>query len=291
MQQRLLQYFQGKSGRIKLVRLLLFALLCFYVALNPAVVFAYFEFRPIKVKQYLPDEPRYNRSEVTMKGAEDSRLSAWYFQNPQARYTVLIHHGQAGNLSHYLESAHAFYDAGASVLLYDYSGYGKSNGQPSNKQLLQDAETAYQFLTGALNTPKEQIVQAAISMGHGPAYSLARNHPVRAMVLVSPYKSLESVWRLRLPYLNCYPSFCFPAPDLACNDLFQCKSFPVLMFHASDDPILPVEQADEIYRECRGRKTFYRGPMGGHLGCLTAGARQDPNSATALCARFLTSLN
>lgn len=291
------------------MRLSLFAALCFYIAFCPLIVMAFFEFLPIKVQSYSPDAAAYHRQEITFdeadltedlpalqdKAVSKNKLSAWYFKNPRAKYTALLHHGQRGNLDHYLETAHCLYQAGASVFLYDYSGYGKSEGHPTNAQVLADAQAAGAYVNKILKIPDERLIHCGVSIGTGPALQEAARHKyVPGIILVSPYQSMESVWRLRLPFFNLYPAFAFPNPDMGCGMKEPMKpsyrDANLLMFHATDDSVLPVEQADAIYAASNGAKTYIRGPMSGHVGSLVAGSGDNANSAVSVCRRFFQSL-
>lgn len=300
-------YCRDNPGKV--VRLSLFAALCFYVALCPLIVMAFFEFLPFKIQAYQPDTPEYHREEVHFdeadlakdlpafqnKAVSQNKISAWHFKNPEAKYTVLLHHGQRGNLEHYKETAHCLYDAGASVFLYDYSGYGKSTGRPSNAQVLADAQAAGAYINRVLQVPDEKLVHAGVSIGTGPCLETAALHKnVPGLILVSPYQSMESVWRLRLPSFNLYPQFAFPSPDMGCGLKEPMKpsyrDASLLMFHATDDTILPVEQADAIYAASNGAKTYIRGPMEGHVGSLAGGDKENSKSAVSVCRRFFESL-
>lgn len=271
---------------------------------------AFFEFLPFKIQAYQPDAPEYHREEITFdetdlakdlpafqnKSVSHNKISAWYFKNPTAKYTVLLHHGQRGNLEHYKETAHCLFDAGASVFLYDYSGYGKSTGRPSNAQVLADAQAAGAYINRVLHLPDEKLVHAGVSIGTGPCLETAALHRnVPGLILVSPYQSMESVWRLRLPFFNLYPQFAFPSPDMGCGTKEPMKpsyrDASLLMFHATDDTILPVEQADAIYAASNGAKTYIRGPLEGHVGSLAGGDKDNPKSAVSVCRRFFESLS
>jgi len=214
--------------------------------------------------------PGINREDVFFVSKNGSRLHGWYFKKADATKTALLHHGNGGNVENCLKSAHALVTAGANVLLYDYEGFGLSEGRPSNSNICNDAEAAYQFLLERKQTNPHQIVEVGFSMGTGLACRMADKHPCAGVILISPYKSLEAVAQHHLPFLKLYPSLLYPQPDLGAGNLFRDKRIPLLMVHSANDRLLPVAQADEIYSQAREPKTYIRVQIagGGHLGGL-----------------------
>src|SRR5689334_18148591 len=78
-----------------------------------------------------------------LTASDGTRLHAWWFPKSDARFATVFLHGNAGNVTHRIDHAHAVRQAGSSFLVLDYRGYGKSQGQPSERGLYQDADAAY----------------------------------------------------------------------------------------------------------------------------------------------------
>src|SRR5579883_1905085 len=95
------------------------------------------------------------------------KLHGWYFQKPGAGKTVLLSHGIGGNLSSRVDLIHLFLEANTSVFIYDYEGYGRSSGKASLKNVINDGEAAYEYLTNGLRIPSSRIVLVGESLGTG----------------------------------------------------------------------------------------------------------------------------
>ncbi|MBL8082195.1 MAG: alpha/beta hydrolase [Candidatus Obscuribacter sp.] len=277
-------------------RLSAFAAVCLYLGLSPYVLFQRFEFFPLKASSYqVPAVVKdLTREEVSFDAGNGCRLSGWYFARPQAGYTVILHHGQGSNISFdgYCETAAVLVRAGASVLLYDYEGFGKSEGRPSNEALSRDALAAYEYLCRR-GVRGESIVHLGLSLGTGAASRVASCKPCAGLILVSPYLSLSRVAAHHLPYLNIYPEFLYPQPDLGSKCLTAFRK-PVMIFHAAGDRLLPVDQADELAAGLRRqgcRVEYYRLMQEGHLGALSAAESDTACGAVAICRQFLKNLD
>ncbi len=233
------------------------------------------------------------RQDKFFNAKDGKKLHGWYFKNENATKTALVHHGPAGNVGSFLDTAYGLLSSGASVFLYDYEGFGLSQGQPSNANLCDDADAAYQYLVDEKLAAPAEIVEVGLSLGSGLACRTAQNHPCAGLILVGAYTSLNAVAQDHLPFLRLYPAFFYPAPDLGVGNLFKEKKTPLLLIHAIQDPLLPVAMADQIYESAQGPKTFIRLNLspGVHLGGLSDS--DDPTnkrSSVFVCRAFLKSL-
>jgi len=137
--------------------------------------------------------------------------------------------------------------AGFSVLIYDYEGFGMSSGTASSKSMLDDGEAAFDFLTKTQHLEPSAIIQCGVSLGSGVASYVAKKHPCAAVVLISPYTSINQVAIERIPLLRCYPKSLFPEPDMgSLNFIKSNATIPVLFIHGANDPIISVHHAQEL---------------------------------------------
>lgn len=278
----------SKKGPGKLrrtINLSLFFFVTFYLAGCPQLFFTRFEFLPAKY-----DAAEYAvRSDVKFKDvyitlAEGAKLHGWYFEVPDAIYTVIMHHGQSRNVAFFRPSAEVFARAGASVLLYDYEGFGLSEGAPSNAAMRRDAEACYWYVRRTLGVAPEHIVQCGISLGTGAASDIAARQPCGGVMLISPYLRISQIGKHLNPLFHLYPKSAFPHPDIGSEELLLSKRVvPVCIIHSDTDPILPVSHADKLYELLPEPKKFLRVPDCGHIGGLGAGAEQ-------LCKDWLAEL-
>lgn len=285
----------GASRRRKLVRLSLFAMFCLYLGFSPYTFYAGLEFFPKKFDQtaYPPSGYGIVRENVAFTPKGGGKVKAWYFPVKGARYAAVIHHGQGDNIAYsgYYDTALVLRDCGASVLLYDYEGFGASEGSPSNEAMRRDALAAYEFLTAEKHFAPEKIVHCGVSLGTGPACDVASSKPCAGVILLSPYLSLSKIARHHLPFLSLYPPFLFPQPDLGSEELLGSK-IKAMVVQGEKDMIIPVAQADEFSRHYKGPLTYIRLAGAYHIGGLSyAPGSPYKGSALDICRRFFAGLN
>ena len=138
---------------------------------------------------------------VTLATEDGERLAAWWIPAPKpARGTVLLFHGNAGNMSHRIDYAKMFYGLGYNTVLVDYRGYGDSTGEPSEQGTYRDAVASWQWLS-ARGIPAQDIVIFGESLGGGVATWLAVQHPPRALILASTFTSIPDLGAQVYPWL------------------------------------------------------------------------------------------
>src|SRR5205807_5382312 len=131
-------------------------------------------------------------------------------------------------------------DAGCQVLLFDYRGYGRNPGSPSEAGLLADARAARAYLRTRSDVDERRLVYFGESLGAAVAVALAVEEPPGALVLRSPFRSLAEVGRLHYPYL---PVDLMLADRYPTADRIARVQAPLLVIAAERDEIIPVEQS------------------------------------------------
>lgn len=161
----------------------------------------------------------------------------------------MLNHGNAGNISHRLEKLRIFHDLGLNVLLYDYRGYGKSEGAPSEAGLYTDAQAAYDFLVNEKKVPPQQIISYGESLGGSVAAHLTRNNTVGAMILDSSFTSLKDIAQIHYPVLAGLAQSNFDTLSDTAN-----VQVPVLVLHSRNDEIVPFAQGKKLFEAAKGPK-------------------------------------
>lgn len=195
---------------------------------------------------------------VYFKSKNGKQLHGWYFSKPGAKYTALYHHGNGANISVLGVTVDMFLRNNISILLYDYQGYGKSEGEPSLQNVVDDSDAAYKYLVEKLGVKQENVIHAGGSFGSGLAGHIAETHPGKAIVMLTPYATLIECARLRIPYLYIYPDFLMPHPDLNSKECLKHSHAPFFMVHGDSDWIIPVSQPDELFAEAQEPKEYLR---------------------------------
>ncbi|KAF3586593.1 hypothetical protein Bca52824_062734 [Brassica carinata] len=175
---------------------------------------------------------------MTRRGNE---IVGMYIKHPTAKLTVLYSHGNATDIGQmfiiYNELSHHL---NVNLMGYDYSGYGRSSGKPSEQETYADIEAAYNWLRETCSTKDERIILYGQSVGSGPSLELASRLPrLRALVLHSPFLS-----GLRVMY-HVKHSFWF---DIFKNiEKIQLVDCPVLVIHGTDDKVVDISHGKQLW--------------------------------------------
>lgn len=192
------------------------------------------------------------------------KLHAWLFRIPAAKKLVIVHHGNAGNITHRMYLANAAIMCGAAVLLYDYRGYGLSTGTPSLPGLHEDGAAVYDFAVSRLGYAPNQIVNLGESVGTGVACQLASEKPSAGLVLQSPVASLPAVARAGIFLFGAYPDAAFPQPHFNNVDQIRRVHVPVLLLHGKKDHLVPYGHSQQILASANAPKTLELFEAAGH---------------------------
>lgn len=207
-----------------------------------------------------PREHGMDYEALTLDTADGERLDAWFVPAPSAHGVVLFLHGNAGNLSHRMDSIAMFHRLGYAVLIFDYRGYGRSSGTPSETGLHRDAETAWAHLTRARGIAPESIVLFGESLGGALAAHLAARQRPGALVLASVFTSVPDLAADLYPWLPVRWLARLRYDTRAALARVDC---PVLVAHSPDDEIIPYRHGRELFEAASGAKTFLE-LAGGH---------------------------
>ena len=180
------------------------------------------------------------------------RLNAWWFPKPRALYATLFLHGNAGNVTHRVDRAQAIASAGSAVLIPDYRGYGKSTGHPSERGLYKDASAAYDALLRPGYEP-DRIVLQGESLGSAVAVELATRRKCAALILESPFASLNKMAATLLPFVGPLVAHGFDTYARIAR-----VHAPLLVIHGDADEIVPFSQGEAVFRAANEPKQFWR---------------------------------
>lgn len=207
-----------------------------------------------------PREHGLDYEPLTLATPDGERLDAWFIPAPQARGTVLFLHGNAGNLSHRMDSIAMFHRLGFSVLIFDYRGYGRSTGKPSEAGLYQDAQAAWDHLTRQRGIPPGRIVLFGESLGGAMAAWLAAHGKAGALVLSSVLISAPALAADLYPWL---PTRWLVRMRYDTRAALAEVNCPVLVAHSPDDEIIPFRHGKMLFGAAAEPKTFLQ-LAGGH---------------------------
>lgn len=195
-----------------------------------------------------------------IKTADGETLYAWWVPVPDARGTVLLLHGNAGNISHRLDYLLMFRRLHYSTLIVDYRGYGRSTGSPSEEGTYRDAEAAWNYLVKTRAVNPADIVIFGESLGGAVAAWLAARVAPRAVVLASTFTSAPDLGAQVYPFLPVRLISRFKYDTL---DSLRRVRAPVLVAHSRDDDIVPFAHGQKLYAAANAPKQFLE-MRGGH---------------------------
>ncbi len=193
---------------------------------------------------------------------DGTRLHGVYFPLEEATVVILVSHGNAGNVLNRFPLATLMQlNLKASVFVYDYRGYGQSNGRPSEKGVYQDGLAAYKHLTEKLKVDPNKIVLWGESLGSAVSLEVARQVPHRAVVLQSPFTSALDMGARMIPWL---PVRRWMRNRFDNLEKIQHISTPILIVHGTEDRIVPFDMGEALYRAARPPKSFVPVPGADH---------------------------
>jgi pimeloyl-ACP methyl ester carboxylesterase len=256
----------------------IYAMLCLAIFMfQPRLV--YF---PMKAMAATPAAIGLRYEDVTLETAAGTSVHGWYLPGREDAHTLLFLHGNAGNISHRLDSLHLFNQLGLNVLIIDYSGFGRSGGKPGEQQTYEDARLAWRYLTDSRGVAPERIVIFGRSLGGGVATWLASEETPGGLILESSFTSVPELaqkfypifpmrWLARIRYDNASR-----LPGVRC---------PVLIAHSRDDEIVPIDHGRALFALAADPKSFLEMRGGHNIGFLVSG-----QSYRAGLARFIAGL-
>lgn len=175
------------------------------------------------------------------------KLNGRLYIKEGAPQVVLYSHGQGGNVALVHLKIEGLLNSGASVFAYDYRGYGKSTGQPSNAGVIDDAHAAYEYILAHTQYKPEQIILYGESLGTGITSAIARNVKCAGVVLECGFISPEVIGKERFPIMDLYPSWMFPKPDLSNVPLVEGAHPPLLLITGKKDVVVPCHHTQYLY--------------------------------------------
>lgn len=199
--------------------------------------------------------------DVTIPTPDLEQLHGWYIHAAQPRGVLLFFHGNAGNISHRLESIATFHRLHLDVLIIDYRGYGQSTGTPSQQGLYMDAEAAWDFLVSEKDVDPDWIILFGRSLGGAVAAHLASRHEPGGLILESVFTSGVDMARTHYRFL---PARLITRLEFPVASLVRDIDCPVLVIHSRDDEIVPFTMGQQVFESVGSARKSFLEIRGGH---------------------------
>lgn len=255
---------------MRLIFILLTGLVIGYLVL---VAFVYLRqakmlYFPSREIEATPADTGLAFEEIPLRTSDGLNISAWYIPSPQARGFLIFCHGNAGNISHRLDSIRIFHDLRLDVLIFDYRGYGRSEGEPTEKGTYLDAEAAYDYLVKTKGVSPSRIIIFGRSLGSAVAAELALKRRAGALIIESGFSSVTDLGRKFFPHM---PVKLISRFHYATIDKVDRISIPKLFIHSPDDEVIPFEQGTRLFEKAGKPKEFLKIRGGHNEGFLLSG--------------------
>ena len=192
--------------------------------------------------------------DVWFQSADGTKLFGWYVEARADAGVLLWCHGNAGSVIHRLESLRELYRLGLSIFIFDYRGYGRSQGKPSEDGLYQDAIGAYDYLTRVRQIRSERIVVFGRSLGAAVAADLVSQKPAAGLILESPFPSIAAIAK---HHYGGMPVHWLLGAEFNLIDRLPQLSLPTLVIHGDRDDIIPIEFGRQVFEAAKPPKWWY----------------------------------
>jgi fermentation-respiration switch protein FrsA (DUF1100 family) len=224
--------------------------------------------------------------DLTLKTKDGLEISAWHVPAENAKDIVLFCHGNAGNISHRLDSIRIFHDLELGVLIFDYRGYGKSKGHPGENGTYLDAEAAWVYIVDTLGINPENIVIFGRSLGGAVAAEIALRKQSGVLIIESGFTSVPDLGKNFFPYL---PVRLIAKHKYETIDKVDKIEIPKLFVHSPDDEIVPNRHGELLFEKAAEPKEFLR-IKGGHNDGFFISGKTYEDGLKDFLDRYLTPL-
>lgn len=202
-----------------------------------------------------PEALNLDYEDAWIETEDGERLHGWFVPADRSRGTLLFFHGNAGNISHRLQTLLIFNRLGLDVLMVDYRGYGQSSGSPGEQGTYLDARAAWDYLVGERGVEGDRVVIFGRSLGGAVGAWLASRDDVSpaGLVVESTFSSGLDMGRRLYPVL---PVRLITRINYPVKDYVTAIDSPLLVIHSRDDEIIPFDMGRTVFEAAAGPKTF-----------------------------------
>ncbi len=220
-------------------------------------------FAPSREIEITPDEVGLAFDDVFVNVTDTERIHAWYFPaaaTEATSRTVLFCHGNAGNISGRIETAQLLLELGVNVLLFDYRGYGRSDGEPTEANVYADAQAAFDWLRQQKRLQATDIFVFGRSLGGAVAVEMGVVNDCGGVIVESSFTSIVAMGQRVYPYLPVSLLARYRFDSISKMAGIRAK---VLVTHSPDDDMIPYEMGQQLHEAASGERAFIS-LSGGH---------------------------
>jgi uncharacterized protein len=244
------------------------------IAFSPGCTYLFF--KPSKEFVMNSGIIKHSPADVYFTSSDGLALHGWYFRAKEERGAILICHGNVENLSTHVMLDLWLIDAGYNLFIFDYRGYGRSEGAPDVKGIQLDAEAALETLLFKLpRANHDNIIVFGKSLGGAVAVYTVANSPhkdrVKALILDSAFSSYRAIARENIADSVLGWPFQYPLSWLVNDDFSPVRYIgkiapvPLVIIHGKYDEIVPEHHGRVLFDAARQPKEFWEIELPGHV--------------------------
>jgi fermentation-respiration switch protein FrsA (DUF1100 family) len=222
-------------------------------------------------------------ADVWLTTRDGIRIHGWFVRNAGSPRLTLFFHGNAGNITYRKPHFREIRDAGSSILMIDYRGYGRSDGWPTEAGLYSDASAAYDWARQEGYAPN-RIIAHGESLGTAVAIDLASKRKCAGLVLEAPFTSAKDVAATVLPVLGPVLTWGFDSQSKIAK-----VNAPVLIVQGDRDEVIPPRLGQALFTAAREPKSFWVVAGAGHNDLLETAGREYRNGLASFYADLTSS--
>jgi fermentation-respiration switch protein FrsA (DUF1100 family) len=221
-------------------------------------MFVYFPTRQICEN---PESVGLRYQDIHLVTDDHVRIHGWFLPHEGAAGTILIFHGNGGNIGDRVAWLRMLHELGLHILIIDYRGYGRSEGKPFEKGLYRDAHAAYAWWTKVRKPRGDRLILLGESLGGAVAVHLAANAAPAGLILQSTFTSARDMAKTLFPIGLLLPLAKVHYDSAGTISRVPC---PKLIIHGSRDEIVPFELGKKLFDMAPSPKSFYAVQGAGH---------------------------
>ena len=237
---------------MKYLYLSLLSLLAVYLLV---LLFIYFTQRNLLYhpgdNNYLDDKVQFNYKEILIEVDQDIKLKSWLIEKDLKKYkTLVFFHGNAGNLFNRVHKLNELHKLDINILIISWRGFSGNSGNPTEKNLYQDAQKSIEWLNSK-GIESKKIILYGESLGTGVAVELAQKNIFNSIILESPFTSMAKTAKIYYPYLPV--NLLLKDKYDSINKIHKITK-PILIMHGMKDDLVPYIMSVELFNKANEPK-------------------------------------
>ncbi len=226
-----------------------------------------------------PEDAALSYEDVYFESLDKTRLHGWFLPARGKAWGTVIHfHGNAGNITANLNMMGFMPYQGLNLFMFDYRGYGKSEGHPDRKGVYEDSLSALRYVLARPDVDKQRVFLLGQSLGGANAIAVSASltpETVRALVVDSSFFSYRSIVKDKIGTLPVLGWFKTPLSLIMATDSYHSGDMigsisptPVMILHGTKDRVIPYHHGEQLFERAREPKTFVRVEGADHIEAL-----------------------